>query len=121
MTRTLTELKNAKKALTEKAAIYVPSTNDINKFVDSSIYIKTVARAMSAMFGGATVTKAAGYWLSAAAGLVAEDVTIIYSYTTAESLQAHEQDIVKIADWLRTEMNQEAVSIEINNELFLVD
>lgn len=79
--------------LDSRVAIYVPSTTD---------------------------TEARGYWVSQSAGLVGEAVTIVYSNAAAEDIERHGAEIVAICRKIKREMKQEAVSLEINGELFLI-
>lgn len=57
--------------------------------------------------------------MSQSAGLVGEAVTIVYSNAAAEDIERHGAEIVAICQKIKREMKQEAVSLEINGELFL--
>ena len=48
-----------------------------------------------------------------------EAVTIVYSNAAAEDIERHGAEIVAICQKIKREMKQEAVSLEINGELFL--
>ena len=109
-------------ALASRVAVYVPSTTDVNvrdKKLSARIE-KETASALSAWFGGATVTEARGYWLSDAAGLIGEDVKIIYSNTTRDALDEHAEDIHGIAEHIKRVMKHEAVSVELDGALYFV-
>lgn len=106
--------------LDSRVAIYVPSTTDTDHPTDNRRQVEEVAANLSAMFGGATATEARGYWVSQSAGLVGEAVTIVYSNAAAEDIERHGAEIVAICRKIKREMKQEAVSLEINGELFLV-
>jgi hypothetical protein len=106
--------------LDSRVAIYVPSTTDTDHATDNRQQVEEVAAKLSAMFGGATATEARGYWVSQSAGLVGEAVTIVYSNAAAEDIERHGAEIVAICHKIKREMKQEAVSLEINGELFLV-
>lgn len=106
--------------LDSRVAIYVPSTTDTDHPTDNRQQVEEVAAKLSAMFGGATATEARGYWVSQSAGLVGEAVTIVYSNAAAEDIENHAAEIVAICHKIKNEMKQEAVSLEINGELFLV-
>jgi len=69
---------------------------------------------MSELFGGATTVKGVGGWLSADKGLMTEDVILVYSNTDDLSDVAVSR-VKNFADYLKEELSQEAVSIEINN------
>lgn len=106
--------------LPHRVAVYVPSTQDINHATDNAEQVQRVARELAEMFGGATATTARGFWVSDAAGLVAEAVTIVYASCTDR--QYHEQvpEVIRIAQRIKEEMQQEAVSIELDGILYLV-
>lgn len=97
----------------------MPSTTDTDHPADNRQQVEEVAAKLSAMFGGATATEARGYWVSQSAGLVGEAVTIVYSNAAAEDIENHAAEIVAICQKIKREMEQEAVSLEINGELFL--
>ena len=99
--------------LDSRVAIYVPSTTETDHPTDNRQQVEEVAAKLSAMFGGATATEARGYWVSQSAGLV-------YSNAAAEDIERHGAEIVAICRKIKREMKQEAVSLEINGELFLV-
>ncbi len=105
--------------LDSRVAIYVPSTTDTDQPTDNRHQVEEVAAKLSAMFGGATATEARGYWVSQSAGLVGEAITIVYSNAAAEDIERHGAEIVAICQKIKREMKQEAVSLEINGELFL--
>ena len=78
-----------------------------------------VAR-LSELFGGCTISAASGCWMSDASGLVREDVRIIYANAAPGEIAKHADEILSIARTIKTEMKQEAVSIEVNNTLYLI-
>lgn len=106
--------------LPHRVAVYVPSTQGPAETTDNAKQGQRVARELSEMFGGATATTARGFWVSDAAGLVAESVTIVYASCTDK--QYHEQvpEVIRIAQRIKEEMQQEAVSIELDGILYLV-
>jgi hypothetical protein len=106
--------------LPHRVAVYVPSTQGPAETTDNAKQVQRVAREFAEMFGGATATTARGFWVSDAAGLVAESVTIVYASCTDR--QYHEQvpEVIRIAQRIKEEMQQEAVSIELDGILYLV-
>lgn len=112
-------LKNAIK-LSQRVAVYIPSTIDVDTATDNREQIAACASLLSSLFGGATATAARGYWMSGAAGLVGEDVTVVYSFGTAEQMTEHMPDVVRFAEQLKKDMAQEAISLEYNGELYLI-
>ncbi len=112
-------LKNALK-LSAKVAIYVPGTCGVDTAADTSFMVDRVAAALSTMFGGATAQKAAGFWCSDVAGLVKENTTIVYAFCAPADLEKHIGDIVTIAQDIKRELQQEAVSIELDGSLYII-
>lgn len=99
--------------LKKYVAVYVPGTKD--KVIplsapEQSAYVSEVARDLSLAFGGATAESAAkGYWVDSTGHLIAENIVIVKSY--------HDNDnaleiVKKIANWLKEELTQEAITIE---------
>ncbi len=117
-------IKNAKLAncikLSSKVTVYVPATVGVDQAVDNTEYVKRTAAALSGWFGGATSTPALGYWLSPAAGLVAENTTVVFAYTSDADLAAHCDELVGLCDDLKREMGQEAVALEINGDMYFI-
>ena len=107
-------------ALPQRVALYVPSTTDTDKPTDHAAQVERVASRFCEMFGGATAQQSAGYWLSESAGLVREAVTIVYAACTAEQLREHLPDVLQLAQQIKAEMQQEAVSAEINGTLYII-
>lgn len=106
--------------LPQRVALYVPSTQDINHATDNAAQVERVARDFCGWFGGATAQPSAGYWISDTAGLVRESVTIVYAACTAAQLREHLPDVLQLAQQIKAEMQQEAVSAEINGTLYII-
>jgi len=100
--------------------IYIPSTIDVNQEADTSAYKEEALKYFSKLFGGATSYKAQGAWVADNNDLVIEDVVIVESKTNAQDLAAQRENIIAFAERVKTELNQEAVSVEINGALILV-
>lgn len=107
-------------ALPQRVALYVPSTTDTDKPTDNAAQVERVARAFSRWFGGATAQQSAGYWLSDTAGLVREAVTIVYAACTAEQFRDRLPDVLNLAQQIKAEMQQEALSCEIGATLYII-
>ena len=107
-------------ALRHKVAIYVPGTNGVNTAADNSRYVKMAAAVLSGLFGGATATPAVGYWMSDAAGLVEEKTTVVYAYATNGALESGLDDVIDFCDGMKTELQQEAVSLELDGNLYFI-
>lgn len=109
-------------ALSERVAIYVPGTCG-PATADAALADSMTARAaarLSELFGGATISVAAGAWMSDTHGLIREAVNIVYSYCTPAQLNDHARDVLALAQEVKREMAQEAVSVEVNSSLYLI-
>ena len=107
-------------ALPERVALYVPSTQDVTHATDNTAQVERVAREFCGWFGGATAQQSAGYWISDTAGLVREAVTIVYAACTAAQLREHLPDVLQLAQQIKQDMQQEAVSVELNGALYII-
>lgn len=106
-------------SLKEKIAVYVPSTIDVNKKIDNSFYVHEILKEFSEIFGGATAYNASGAWVSSEKGLIIEDVVIVYSYS--DKLTNNDIDkIICICEWLKDELKQECISLEVNDKLYFI-
>ena len=106
--------------LPQRVALYVPSTTDTDKPTDNAAQVERVAREFCEMFGGATAQQSTGYWLSDAAGLVREAVTIVYAACTADQIREHLPDVLQLAQQIKAEMQQEAVTITIDQKMYII-
>ena len=106
--------------LPQRVALYVPGTQGPATVTDNAAQVERVARAFCGWFGGATAQQSAGYWLSDTAGLVREAVTIVYAACTAEQLRERLPDVLTLAQQIKQDMAQEAVSVECNSTLYII-
>lgn len=106
--------------LPQRVALYVPGTQDINHATDNAAQVERVAREFCGWFGGATAQPSAGYWISDNAGLVREAVTIVYAACTADQLRDRLPDVLTLAQQIKQDMAQEAVSVELNGTLYII-
>lgn len=106
--------------LPQRVALYVPGTQDINHATDNAAQVERVAREFCGWFGGATAQPSAGYWISDNAGLVREAVTIVYAACTAAQLRERLPDVLNLAQQIKQDMAQEAVSVELNGALYII-
>lgn len=114
------KLKTAIK-LSCKVTVYVPSTIDIDKAIDSRPYVDKCATMLSNFFGGATSTEASGYWVSPTAGLVKERSTMVFAYCNTADLEAHIDEVVDFCSMLKNELKQDAVALEVNGEMHFIE
>lgn len=107
-------------ALSSKVTIYVPSTVSVKTKANTTAWSNRIAKYLSANFGGATSTKASGYWVSDSGELIKENVTLVYAYCTSKDLSLKKNDIFALAQEMKESLSQEAVSVELDNTLYLV-
>jgi hypothetical protein len=106
--------------LEDTVKIYVPSTYDMDEPIDNTPYVNETLKKISEMFGGATAIDGTGSWLSDDNQLVKEKVTIVYSF--AENLNKKNlKEVVDYARYLKEEMKQSSVSIEVNGKMFFIE
>jgi hypothetical protein len=109
--------------LSHKIELYLPTRTVTHDLIDESVLHvlrDKLARQLSAMFGGATVTPAVGFYENhALGGLQLEDVEILFSYAKSLSReQAHE--LIKMAEEVKKTLSQESVMIVFNGKAILV-
>jgi hypothetical protein len=109
----------AMQGLLHSVAVYVPSTLDVNTSVDNAAQVNNTLEKLSGIFGGCTGYDVKGAWLSDTSGLIVESVTVCKSYT-AELADETLEKVYAIAEKIKTDMGQEAVSVEIDNALYFV-
>lgn len=106
--------------LDSKVAIYVPSTLNVNEQTDNTTQVMNIIRKLSTLFGGATASDAVGGWVAENGQTVIEKVKIVYSFCTSEMLKQHIDSILQICEDLKSEMSQEAITLEINGQVKFV-
>jgi len=113
------KLKNAFK-LSSRITLYVPATVNINEEINNTQYVDKAASLFSECFGGSTSTPALGYWMSNTQGLVKEKTTIVFAYCNDESLNNNIDKVVEFCEYLKKEMSQDAIALEINGEMYFI-
>lgn len=106
--------------LPQRVALYVPGTQGPATATDNAAQVERVARAFCGWFGGATAQESTGFWMSDTAGLVRESVTIVFAACTAEQLREHLPDVLQLAQQIKAEMQQEAVTITIDQKMYII-
>lgn len=101
-------------------SLYIPATINVREWLrDNEKYINQAAKLFSDLFGGATAYQTRGYYKDSTGSIVKESVVVIKSYTdelTREQLES----IRELAEYIREELSQECVSVEINDRLYFV-
>lgn len=106
--------------LPQRVALYVPGTQGPDTSTDNAAQVERVAAEFSRMFGGATAQESTGFWMSDTAGLVRETVTIVYANCTADQLRDRLPDVLTLAQQIKAEMQQEAVTITIDQKMYII-
>lgn len=106
--------------LDHRVSIYVPGTQGPATATDNAAQVERVAAEFSRMFGGATAQESTGFWMSDTAGLAREKTTIVYAACTAAQLREHLPDVLELAQQIKAEMQQEALSIQIDEALYII-
>lgn len=101
-------------------AIYVPSTICVNKPTSSPWWVEHTAERMSKLFGGVTITKAEGGWVSESGELVREGVTIVRSNYNSSMSNDQQASVIKLARKLKGLMKQESVSVDVNGKMYFI-
>lgn len=113
-------LKNLFK-LSHKVSLYVPTKDKNNSDLTQELINKMIdltASKFSEVNNGATSTQALGYWKSAAGELIKEKVIVVFSYTN--TLELAIETAIEIGAQLKEIANQDAISLEVNNELYFI-
>ena len=113
-------LKNMFK-LSQKITVYIPATINIDQEIDNTEYVNRAATLLSECFGGATSCQAIGYWVSPEAGLVKENTIQVFAYAADEDLKKHLDKVVNFCMEIKEELKQDAVALELNNEMFFIE
>lgn len=112
--KTLPEFK-----LKEKVSIYVPSTYAVNVKILNDKYVQKVEMELASIFGGATSMETTGSYVANNGTLVREKINLVYAF--AEKIGNEEIDkILTICEWLKLEMVQECIALEINGEMHFI-
>lgn len=103
--------------LAHKVIFFVPSTYDGNKIApvdDVNAMVKIVASELARRFGGSRVLPVEiGQWISDSIGLVEEaNYPIVSSFVN--DVEEEEEFIISLAIFVREEMRQESVFVEID-------
>lgn len=101
------------------ATIYVPSiSHDRPAPIELVNSIRAqVKKVMAKLFGGFTEYQVQGGWYSSELDIVIEE-TIFQVKSFSDSIDpAQVAELETLAQYIKTELDQEAVSIEVNNDL----
>lgn len=106
--------------LNRRIAVFIPSTEKGNILADQSkvaTWIKLAKVKLAKLFGGFTATKGEGGWFSPVHGLIEEPVTIVAAHTDDAGILKHADEVRQFALQVCLALEQEAVSVQIDNSL----
>jgi len=106
-------------SLSHNIRLYIPSTINIDKKINTDNYINEGLKLFGGWFGGCTSYKAIGSWLSKN-NVVIEKITIIESYATSEQVEKNLKNVLEFGKRIKLELEQEAVSLEYDNKLYFI-
>ncbi len=107
-------------SLTHSIGIFIPSTLDVDMSVDNTQQVQQTLNFLGSIFGGATSSNAEGVWQSEESGMVVEEVTIVRTFVSQQALERNLDSVIGYATELKLTMKQEAVAVDIDNQLLLV-
>jgi CRP-like cAMP-binding protein len=105
---------------TNNIAMYIPTTVDVDKQIDTTLYVDKTLKFFGERFGGATSKQAQGVWNSEQVGLVGETVFIVNSYVTQADLNKYLDEVIDYVKEIKVELKQEAMALEVNQKLTLI-
>ncbi len=100
--------------------IFIPTTFEVDKQIDTSEYIDRTLKFLGKRFGGATSEEVKGVWNSEEIGLVGEKLYKVHTYATTKDLKTHLDEVVEYVRVIKHELRQEAMALEINRKLTLL-
>ncbi|WP_039913091.1 cache domain-containing protein [Cellvibrio mixtus] len=103
-----------------QVCIFIPTTINIDQPFDSTLYVNRTMVFLGEKFGGATSSQAKGVWNSDSSGIVNEVVHLVVSYTTEDDLNKFANEVIEYIKVLKTELQQDAMALEINKKMILV-
>ena len=110
--------------LVHRIAVYVPGTVNVDRPAEEvqQAWTDQMLDAFGTMFGGSTAIHVVGTWIGLNGKPVREPVNLVYSYCADEHLSNGAQEIVvSLAKRMAVEMGQEAVAVEVDGALYLVE
>jgi len=106
--------------LNNRVAVYCPTRDRVGELLpNAQRFVTDALTQLSKLFGGATASVAEGAWINDSGTLIREQVTIVYAFTgtLSDVLIDH---VIALCEKIKAEGRQEAVSLEVNGELFFI-
>lgn len=109
-------------ASTHYIAVSVPSTADVDQAIGKQSLAdrtETIARVLSDMFGGASVSDVSGSWVSDSGAYIQEPIKRVLSYNPGMT-QEQETTIIDLVKSKAQEWGQEAIMVEVDNRAYFI-
>lgn len=105
-----------------KLSVFIPDTISVNNTIDNKYYIREVQNMIKNLYNNSMITyyKTEGSWYSEDLNKVVYDNITIMSIELSTITEADINNFINIATWIKIEMQQEGVSININNSLAII-
>lgn len=102
-------------------SIFIPSTLNVNKQTNNSKYVDYSIEYIKENYGIENIAfyKTKGSWLSENNKVVYDDITII-SFECLTLTESDIQAMINLANYIKYQMSQEGVSININSSLAII-
>jgi CRP-like cAMP-binding protein len=105
---------------TNQIGVFIPTTLDVDKKMDTSTYVEQTLNFLAERFGGATSKEVSGVWNSDKVGLVGEKVFVVHTYVTPSALNQYLDEVIEYVKELKIVLKQEAMALEVNRKLTLI-
>ena len=106
--------------LSEKIAVYIPSTVNVSESAGQELidgWVTAAHKFLAGQFGGATSQSALGSYVTDSGFLVTEQIVIVYAYAkqiTPDNVNA----LLDFVGNIKAALGQESIGIEVNGTLF---
>jgi hypothetical protein len=104
-------------------AVYVPSTQDVDKVISTTEMKKRVtevSKYLANLFGGFTRTDKVGGYLASNNKVVVENVEPVTAFATKDDFNKHKNELIsKLSEWARR-WGQESIGFEYEGDLYYV-
>jgi hypothetical protein len=104
-------------------AVYVPSTQDVDKVISTTEMKKRVtevSKYLANLFGGFTRTDKVGGYLASNNKVVVENVEPVTAFATKHDFNKHKNELIsKLSEWARR-WGQESIGFEYEGDLYYV-
>lgn len=103
-------------------AVFIPSTINVNEQIDNKYYIAEVIKMIRSLYSDMETTyyNTSGSWLDDNTNTIIYDNITIVSINLQTVTEADITNMVNIANWIKYNMQQQGVSININNSLAII-